>query len=94
MKKITAAPRREYWSLLCPVTAGLIFSDRCVFMVIAFIVIAFIILLHRPQKCTRHHTNLHQQYHRYTNCKSGFSGFVVKKSHAKDRPDAATDDST
>jgi len=58
-------------------------------MVITFIVIAFIILLHRPLY-QAHHTNLHQQYHRYTNCKSGFSGFVVKKSHAKDRPDAAT----
>ena len=93
MKKITAAPGVEYWSLLCPVTAVLFFQTGIVFMVIAFIVIAFIVLLHRPLY-QAHHTNLHQQYHRYTNCKSGFSGFVVKKSHAKDRPDAATDDST
>ena len=50
---------------------------------------------YKKEMCIRDsHTNLHQQYHRYTNCKSGFSGFVVKKSHAKDCPDAATNDST
>ena len=80
MEKNNSCPRRGV--LVSPLSCDSclnFFQTGIVFMVIAFIVIAFIVLLHRPLY-QAHHTNLHQQYHRYTNCKSGFSGFVVKKS--------------